>query len=79
MGGVSSAKRNRSLVLGRVVRADTVEVTRQRETLARGGTAPRTGPRVPWPDLRARRRAVLGDRAIVPGASDVVVEGRDDR
>jgi hypothetical protein len=33
----------------------------------------------PWPDLKARRRTVFGDRVITPGGSDAVIEGRNGR
>jgi prevent-host-death family protein len=66
-------------VMARVERGETIEVTRRRKPVARLAPARPTGPMAPWPDLKARRRTVFGDRIISPGGSDVIIEGRDDR
>lgn len=71
-------QQNLKRVMTRVERGETVEVTRRHETVARLAPARSTGPSSPWPDVKARRRAVLGDRVVVPGGSDIVIEGRDD-
>ena len=76
---VRELQQNLKRVMARVERGEVVEVTRRRKTVARLAPAQPAGPASPWPDLKARRRAVLGDRMIVPGASDIVIEGRDDR
>lgn len=65
-------------VMARVERGETVEVTRRRKPVARLAPAAPSGPAAPWPDLKARRQAVFGDRLVVPGGSNVVIEGRDD-
>jgi len=76
---VRELQQNLKRVMTRVERGETVEVTRRRRTVARLTPVRSAGPGSPWPDLRARRRAVLGDRVVVPGGSDVVIEGRGDR
>jgi prevent-host-death family protein len=76
---VRELQQNLKRVMARVERGETIEVTRHRKPIARLGPARPTGPAVPWPDLKARRRAVFGDRIIQPGGSHVVIEGRDDR
>ena len=76
---VRELQQNLKRVMTRVERGEIVEVTRRRKTVARLAPVRPTGPSAPWPDLKARRRAVLGDRVIVPGGSDIVIEGRDDR
>ncbi len=81
MGAVSirELQQNLKKVLARVERGEVVEVTRRRKTVARLAPVRHTGPGAPWPDLKARRRAVLGDRVVAPSGSDIVIEGRDDR
>lgn len=76
---VRELQQNLKRVMARVERGETVEVTRRRRPVARLAPVKSTGPTAPWPDLKARRRAVFGDRVIAPGGSDVVIEGRDDR
>jgi prevent-host-death family protein len=76
---VRELQQNLKRVLARVERGETVEVTRRRKPVARLAPVPSTGPVSPWPDLKARRRAVFGDRVIAPGGSNVVIEGRGDR
>jgi prevent-host-death family protein len=76
---VRELQQNLKRVMARVERGETVDVTRRRKAVARLSPLRPTGPREPWPDLKARRRAVLGNRIVVPGGADVVIEGRDDR
>lgn len=81
MGAVSirELQQNLKKVMARVERGEVVEVTRRRKTVARLAPVRRTGPSAPWPDLKARRRTVLGERVVVPSGSDIVIEGRDNR
>jgi prevent-host-death family protein len=76
---VRELQQNLKRVMARVERGETVDVTRRRKPVARLSPVRRTGPREPWPDLKARRRAALGDRIVVPSGTDIVIEGRDDR
>ena len=76
---VRELQQNLKRVLARVEGGETVEVTRHRKPVARLAPARSTGPAAPWPDLKARRRSVFGDRLIAPGASDAVIEGRGER
>ena len=81
MGAVSirELQQNLKKVMARVERGEVVEVTRRRKPVARLTPVRRTGPGAPWPDLKARRRTVLGERVVVPSGSDIVSEGRDGR
>jgi antitoxin (DNA-binding transcriptional repressor) of toxin-antitoxin stability system len=65
--------------MARVERGETVDVTRRRKAVARLSPVKPTGSLEPWPDLKARRRAALGNRIVVPSGTDTVIEGRDDR
>lgn len=65
--------------MARVERGETIEVTRHRKPVARLTPAKPTGQAPPWPDLKARRRAIFGNRLIEPGGSDAIIEGREDR
>jgi prevent-host-death family protein len=76
---IRELQQNLKRVMARVERGETVEVTRRRKPVAHLAPVKPSRPTTPWPDLRARRRAVFGDRLIAPGGSDVVIEGRDDR
>lgn len=76
---VRELQQNLKRVMARVERGETIEVTRRRKPVARLAPARPTGSTAPWPDLKARRRAVFGDRIIEPGGSDVIIEGREDR
>jgi prevent-host-death family protein len=75
---VRELQQNLKRVMARVERGETIEVTRRRKPVARLAPARPAGPMAPWPDLKARRRTVFGDRIIAPGGSAVVIEGRDD-
>jgi antitoxin (DNA-binding transcriptional repressor) of toxin-antitoxin stability system len=75
---VRELQQNLKRVMTRVERGETVDVTRRHKTVARLAPVQPTGPATPWPDVKARRRAVLGNRVIVPGGSGIVIEGRDD-
>jgi prevent-host-death family protein len=66
-------------VMARVERGETIEVTRRRKPVARLAPVKSREPMAPWPDLKARRRAVFGDRIVVPGGSAIVIEGREER
>ncbi len=76
---IRELQQNLKKVMARVERGEVVEVTRRRQTVARLTPVRRTGPSAPWPDLKARRRAVFGDRVVVPSGSDIVIEGRGNR
>ncbi len=76
---VRELQQNLKRVMARVERGETIEVTRHRKPVARLAPATPAGPTAPWPDLKARRRAIFGDRIVAPGGSDVVIEGRHDR
>jgi prevent-host-death family protein len=76
---VRELQQNLKRVMARVERGETVEVTRRRKPVARLAPMKASGPMAPWPDLKARRRAVFGDRIVTPGASDMVIQGREDR
>jgi len=76
---VRELQQNLKRVMARVERGETVEVTRRRKPVARLTPVTPVASTMPWPDLKARRRAVFGDRLIEPGGSDTVIEGRDDR
>jgi prevent-host-death family protein len=76
---VRELQQNLKRVMGRVERGETVEVTRRRKPVARLAPVTASGPIASWPDLKARRRAVFGDRIVAPGGSEIVIEGRDDR
>ena len=76
---VRELQQNLKRVMARVDRGETVEVTRRRQPVARLAPVKPSGPVAPWPDLKARRRAVFGDRMIAPGGSVLVIEGRGDR
>ena len=72
-------QRNLKDVMTRVERGQVIEVTRQRRPVARLAPMRPVGPVSPWPDLDARARAVFGDRIVMPGASEVVIENRGER
>ena len=72
-------QQNLKRVMARVERGETVEVTRRRQPVARLAPVKPTRPMAPWPDLKARRRSVFGNRVIAPGASDLVIESRHHR
>jgi prevent-host-death family protein len=76
---VRELQQNLKRVMARVERGETVEVTRRRKAVARLAPVTPSRPTAPWPDLKARRRAVFGDRVVAPGGSDIVIEGRGDR
>ena len=76
---VRELQQNLKRVLARVERGETIAVTRRHKPVARLAPAKPTRPTAPWPDLKARRRAVFGERIVEPGGSDVVIDGRDDR
>lgn len=76
---VRELRQNLKRVLARVERGETAEVTRRRKPVAHLAPVKPTRPLAPWPDLRARRRGVFGDRVVTPGGSDLMIEGRDDR
>ena len=73
---VRKLQQNLKRVIQRFERGETVEVTRRRRTVARLSPARQPERPVPWPDLDERAREVLGDRVVVPGASEQVVADR---
>jgi prevent-host-death family protein len=76
---VRELQQNLKRVMARVERGETVEVTRRRKPVAHLAPVKPNRAVAPWPDLKARRRTVFGDRVITPGGSDVVIEGRNGR
>lgn len=66
-------------VMARVERGETVEVTRRRRPVARLAPVKSRHPEAPWPDLEARTRAVFGERVVIPGGTDAVMENRGER
>lgn len=76
---IRELQQNLKQVLARVERGQTIEVTRRSRPVARLGPISTARTTSPWPDLRARTRAVFGERLVVPAGSDVVREGRGDR
>jgi prevent-host-death family protein len=76
---IRELQQNLKRVMARVERGEVVDVTRRRRPVARLAPVRPIGSNAAWPDLKARRRAALGDRVIEPSGSDVVIEGRDDR
>jgi prevent-host-death family protein len=78
---IRELQQNLKRVIARVERGQIVEVTRHRRPVAR--LAPMRlidGAAVPaWPDLGARTRAVFGDRLVMPGPSQMVIEDRGER
>lgn len=76
---VRELQQNLKRVMARVERGETVEVTRRRKPVAHLAPVKPIRPLSPWPDLKARRRAIFGDRVVKPGGSDVVIEGRNGR
>jgi len=76
---IRELQQNLKQVMARVERGQVIEVTRRRRPVARLAPLRPTGSQTPWPDLDARARAVFGDRIITPGASQIVIEDRDDR
>jgi prevent-host-death family protein len=75
---IRELQQNLKGVIARVERGQIVEVTRHRRPVARLEPMRPSGT-VPWPDLDARARAVFGDRLVMPGPSDTVIEARGDR
>lgn len=76
---IRELQQNLKRVMARVERGEIVEVTRRRKAVARLAPVTTSRAAAPWPDLKARRRAVFGDRIIAPGGSEAVIEGRGDR
>jgi len=76
---IRELQQNLKQVMARVERGQVIEVTRRRRPVARLAPLRPTGSLTPWPDLDARAHAVFGDRIITPGASQIVIEDRDDR
>ena len=72
-------QRDLKRVMSRVERGQVIEVTRRRRPIARLAPLRPVGPVVPWPDLDARARDVFGDRIVVPGGSEVIIENRGER
>jgi prevent-host-death family protein len=76
---VRELQQNLKRVMARVEQGETVEVTRRRRPVARLAPMRPSGPVAPWPDLKARRRTVFGNRIVEPGGSDIVIDGRGER
>jgi prevent-host-death family protein len=76
---IRELQQNLKRVISRVERGQIVEVTRHRRPVARLAPMRPIGAVPPWPDLGARVRAVFGDRLVIPGPSQVVIEDRGER
>ena len=76
---IRELQQNLKRVIARVERGQIVEVTRHRRPVARLAPMRPIGTVPPWPDLGARARAVFGDRLVMPGASQLVIEDRGER
>jgi prevent-host-death family protein len=76
---IRELQRNLKRVIAQVERGQVIEVRRHRRPVARLAPLRPAGSVSPWPDLDARARAVFGDRIITPGASQRVIEDRDER
>jgi prevent-host-death family protein len=76
---VRELQQNLKQVLASVERGQVIEVTRHRRRVARLSPADEATPADPWPDLAARAARVFGNRMIVPGASDLLLDDRGDR
>jgi prevent-host-death family protein len=77
-------QQNLERVIAQVKRGQVIEVTRHRRPIARlvplrpaGCVSP--WPVSPWRDLEERARTVFGDRTTTPGASQLVIEDREER
>ncbi len=69
-------QQNLKQVIARVERGETVQLTKRRRVVAK--LVPVWPQKVaePWPDLEARTRAIFGDRILVPGASEMLIQER---
>jgi prevent-host-death family protein len=76
---IRELQQNLKRVIARVERGQIVEVTRHRRPVARLEPMRPIGAVPPWPDLGARARAVFGDRLVMPGPSEIVIEDRGER
>lgn len=76
---IRELQQNLKSVIERVERGQVIEVTRRHRPVARLGQVEPVGSFSPWPDLKARTRAVFGERIVKPSASDMVAEGRGNR
>jgi prevent-host-death family protein len=76
---IRDLQQNLKRVISRVERGQIVEVTRHRRPVARLAPMRPIGAVPPWPDLGARARAVFGDRLVMPGPSQVVIDNRGER
>ena len=76
---IRELQQNLKRVIARVERGQIVEVTRHRRAVARLEPMRLIGAVTPWPDLGARARAVFGDRVVMPGPSEIVIEDRGER
>ena len=63
-------------VLDDVVRGETVEITRRRETVARIIPPPEKKSAEPWPDMKKRLESIYGKKRIIPTASEAVYGDR---
>jgi prevent-host-death family protein len=73
---IRELQQNLKRVIARVERGQIIEVTRHRRPVARLAPVRQDAAVSPWPDLGARARAVFGDRLVMPGPSQGVIEDR---
>lgn len=73
---IRELQQNLKRVIARVERGQIVEVTRHRRPVARLAPMRPIGAVPAWPDLGARARAVFGDRLVMPGPSEMLIEDR---
>jgi prevent-host-death family protein len=72
-------QQNLKAVVARVERGETVELTRRRRVVARLVPAAEARPVPPWPDLEARARAEYAVTEDRPGASELLIQERNER
>lgn len=72
-------QQNLKKVVARVERGETVQLTKRRRVVAKLVPVWPQKAAEPWPDLDARARAIFGDRILVPGASEMLIEDRGER
>ena len=73
---VRALQQNLKSAMARAEQGQVIEVTRRRRPVARLSPIRPAATATAWPNLEARTKAVFGDRRLVPGAAQIVVEAR---